>query len=153
MQYILKYPPKMCLYRAIIKMSFLNVKKFKCIGFITNKFDLNQIHLECYIRKLVKCWGAGRRWLLWLNCISQEKWQFVLLVCTGCDSSALQRGPFGDYGTRSPSVIARLLWGDFWRGRVLSACLLDNSKCREWALWPNPFNLHWEGKEEFDPIA
>lgn len=49
----------MCLYRAIIKVSFLNVKKFKCIGFITNKFDLNQIHLECYIRKLVKCSEGG----------------------------------------------------------------------------------------------
>lgn len=151
MQYILKYPPKMCLYRAIIKMSFLNVKKFKWIGFITNKFDLNQIHLECYIRKLVKCWGAGRGWLLWLN------WHFTrkMAVCF-----------VGLHGLWVLSPAAGALRG-LWHTQPIS----DSQALVRWLLkgtgpfclfilnvenglyGPNPFNPHWEGKEEFDPIA
>lgn len=43
----------MCLYAAVIKI-FFNLNIFRCIEYTTNKFDLKQIHLECYIGESVK---------------------------------------------------------------------------------------------------
>ena len=43
----------MCLYAAVIKL-FFNLNIFRCIEYTTEKFDLNQIHLECYIGESVK---------------------------------------------------------------------------------------------------
>lgn len=55
----------------------MNFLILKYIGFTTDKFDFNQIHLECYIRESVKC--PQRVAIMTINPHLGEKWQFVFV--------------------------------------------------------------------------